>query len=179
MPRLPSIVLCDSFTLFFLRYIGALLYYTHMEVPRYSLYRNPSGCGYTAALYTFDRGEAQVPRHWHDFYEIMYVLEGEAVHEFNGVEEPLAAGDLFYIRPDDIHAIYKRSRRGELVWVNVEFSVDAWSHFAAGAGPEAPADFPRGRLARLGVDDRDECARVFQRALNRYFESPRRRDWAG
>jgi len=148
-----------------------------MAIPRFQFYQSPSGCGYTAALYTADRREGQlVELHNHNFYEMMYVTEGEVVHEINGREETIQAGDIWFIRPDDVHLLYKRSRRGALAWVNVEFSIDAWTHFAQGAGPATGKDFPRRLTARLSVDERDECARVFQRVLNRYFQSPRRLD---
>ena len=148
-----------------------------MDIPRFHFYQSPTGCQFTAALYTADRREGQlVEMHNHDFYEMMYVMEGEAVHAINGREETMLAGDLFFIRPEDAHALYKRSRRGPLAWVNVEFSIDAWDHFAGGAGPAGGSEFPKRLMARLGVDDRDECARVFQRVLNRYVQSPRRLD---
>jgi len=160
-----------------------------MAIPRYHSYQSPSGCGFTAALYTADRRDGQlVELHDHDFYEMMYITEGEVVHQINGREETTLAGDLWFIRPEDVHAMYKRTKRGPLAWVNVEFSIDAWTHFAEGAGPPRQQDgqarleptgdvgFPRRLSARLGVDERDECARVFQRVLNRYFQSPRRLD---
>jgi len=109
-----------------------------MDVPRYQFYRSPTGCEYTAALYSADRREGQLVRtHVHDFFEMMYVTEGEAIHILNGTEQDMQAGDLFFIRPDDAHSIHKRSRRGPLAWVNVEFSIDAWTAFANGAGPDS------------------------------------------
>jgi AraC family cel operon transcriptional repressor len=150
-----------------------------MEISRLQFSPHVSGCNYTAALYTHDARIGRVtPLHNHDFYEMMYVVEGEGVHEINGREEPMRQGDLFFIRPDDTHAIHKRARRGVLAYVNVEFPIDVWISFAAGAGPvDGPLEsFPRRRNVSVGTDDRDECARVFQRVLNRYFQSPRRLD---
>ena len=110
-----AFVLCGSFGPLILRYTCGLLYYMHMEIPRYHFNQPPSGCHFTAALYTADRREGQlVGLHRHDFYEMMYVTDGEAIHEINGREEMMMAGDLFFIRPDDAHSIHKRNRRSGL-----------------------------------------------------------------
>ncbi|HEY8457355.1 MAG TPA: AraC family transcriptional regulator [Actinopolymorphaceae bacterium] len=43
--------------------------------------------------------------HWHDFYELVYVLDGRARHVVNGVEHSLAPGDAFLMTPADFHEI--------------------------------------------------------------------------
>ncbi len=42
-------------------------------------------------------------RHWHDYYEIFLVLEGDIIHEVNGTSQHLTEGALAFIRPGDIH----------------------------------------------------------------------------
>lgn len=41
--------------------------------------------------------------HWHDFYELAFVLEGEARHVVNGVPESLVPGSAFMLTPADFH----------------------------------------------------------------------------
>jgi len=43
--------------------------------------------------------------HWHDYYELGYVLEGTAVHVVNGTEERLSPGCGFLLSPADFHAL--------------------------------------------------------------------------
>jgi AraC-like DNA-binding protein/mannose-6-phosphate isomerase-like protein (cupin superfamily) len=46
-----------------------------------------------------------VPVHWHDYYELGYVLEGRALHVVNGVEQHLSPGCSFLLSPADFHAL--------------------------------------------------------------------------
>lgn len=43
--------------------------------------------------------------HWHTYFEIELVLEGEAIHNLNGVEKHIKHGDLVLISPTDFHSI--------------------------------------------------------------------------
>jgi AraC-like DNA-binding protein len=43
--------------------------------------------------------------HWHDYYELVYVLDGAAEHVVNGVHHQLAAGSMFLLTPADFHEI--------------------------------------------------------------------------
>jgi AraC-like DNA-binding protein len=44
--------------------------------------------------------------HWHDYYELVYVLDGTARHVVNGLEHPLAPGSAFMMTPADFHEIF-------------------------------------------------------------------------
>jgi AraC-like DNA-binding protein len=48
---------------------------------------------------------ASVDVHWHDYYELGYVLDGEATHLVNGIPQLIAPGTLFLLSPADFHAI--------------------------------------------------------------------------
>lgn len=48
---------------------------------------------------------ASVPVHWHDYYELGYVVAGEAGHLVNGTAQRLSPGSLFLLSPADLHAI--------------------------------------------------------------------------
>lgn len=43
--------------------------------------------------------------HWHEFYELTFVLGGEGGHLLNGVAYPLVQGNLFLLTPGDFHEL--------------------------------------------------------------------------
>ncbi len=47
--------------------------------------------------------------HWHDFYELVYVLDGTARHTVNGRPHRLAPGSAFMLTPADFHEITSTS----------------------------------------------------------------------
>jgi AraC-like DNA-binding protein len=47
----------------------------------------------------------RVAVHWHDFYELCYVVDGSARHVLNGVEHVLRPGSAFLVSPADFHGI--------------------------------------------------------------------------
>ena len=52
----------------------------------------------------------QIPRtgtmpHAHDFIEILFINTGGLTHRVNGERQHLTAGDLCFLRPDDVHAL--------------------------------------------------------------------------
>ncbi len=49
--------------------------------------------------------EGTVSLHWHEFYEMSFILEGEGIHFLNGVSYPLKRGDIFLLTPADFHEI--------------------------------------------------------------------------
>lgn len=48
---------------------------------------------------------ARAEVHWHDFYELVYILEGSARHVVNGEEFRLEPGSAFIVTPADFHEI--------------------------------------------------------------------------
>ncbi|GAB3975962.1 AraC family transcriptional regulator [Plantactinospora veratri] len=50
-----------------------------------------------------------VPAHWHDYYELGYVLDGTARHVVNGVSRPLRPGGVFLLTPTDFHELHVSS----------------------------------------------------------------------
>lgn len=50
-------------------------------------------------------GKRLQPPHQHAEEEFQYVIEGSGTWSLNGVEQPLAAGDLMYSKPWDWHGI--------------------------------------------------------------------------
>ncbi len=65
--------------------------------------------------------KSDVAMHWHDFYELSLVIEGEGSQVLNGVEEPLKRGVLLLLTPADFHEV--RNKPGDaLKKFNVIFS---------------------------------------------------------
>ena len=45
-----------------------------------------------------------VPLHWHDCFEILYILEGSAIQYINDKTFPVAEEDIIILYPGDVHA---------------------------------------------------------------------------
>lgn len=59
--------------------------------------------------------------HCHEFYEIFYVIRGQAIHEINDETQIIGEGMLLFIRPDDRHA-YKYFNRDEFEFININIA---------------------------------------------------------
>ena len=49
--------------------------------------------------------EQDYPLHWHDYYELELVVDGEGVQWLNGRRIPMSKGCLYLLRPADLHRI--------------------------------------------------------------------------
>jgi quercetin dioxygenase-like cupin family protein len=56
-------------------------------------------------------GKQLQPPHQHADEEFQYVIEGSGTWSLNGIEHPLAAGDLMYSKPWDWHGIRNSGER--------------------------------------------------------------------
>jgi AraC-like DNA-binding protein/quercetin dioxygenase-like cupin family protein len=69
--------------------------------------------------YTIGR-EHVIPSHTHDFYELVYVVSGSALHEMSGHTYQLRSGDVFVLEPDAYHR-YQGSANDDTIVYNVLF----------------------------------------------------------
>ena len=60
--------------------------------------------------------------HYHDFYEIDIVLDGEGISECNGEEFPIKKGMITFVSPEDLHS-YRME--GTMHEINIQFTYDA------------------------------------------------------
>jgi AraC-like DNA-binding protein len=101
---------------------------------------------------------SSVGAHWHDYYELGYVLHGEADHVVNGVPGTLRPGSAFLLSPVDFHEI-EVPRGASLRCVNVVMApalVESVLEPVVRAGDERlPWVFPD--LASLADDVRRVC----------------------
>lgn len=63
--------------------------------------------------------------HTHTYYEIFYVLKGQALHEINGVSQVLSEGSLVFIRPEDRH-FYRYFNFFEFDFINITFKEECF-----------------------------------------------------
>lgn len=68
--------------------------------------------------------------HSHRFAEVFWCETGAGMHQVNGQQMPLAAGDVVFVRPTDVHSGQAIGRAG-LTFVNVSFPVTPMRSLAA------------------------------------------------
>jgi AraC-like DNA-binding protein/mannose-6-phosphate isomerase-like protein (cupin superfamily) len=127
--------------------------------------------------------------HWHDFYELGYVVDGSARHVVNGVEQAIRPGSAFLLSPADFHEIVPTSS-GPLACYNVvigpavlERHLDAlvppgsdWSPWSADEFADVAPDFER--LEREGAGDAPGKAIAMDAVLTRIVVELARRSGA-
>lgn len=68
----------------------------------------------------FHHDSDRIP-HSHDFVELVYVRQGEAMHEFEGEQYTIGPGDVFIINPGEVHR-YRIQEGGSLDIINCLFT---------------------------------------------------------
>jgi AraC family cel operon transcriptional repressor len=101
------------------------------------------------------RPPERIQPHRHDFAELFWIERGRGSHLVNGEQHDLAEGDLWLMRPDDIHAFRACDERG-FTQLNVAFASDTLDvlrdrYFDAGEGPLQSGALPA--THRLGGAD--------------------------
>lgn len=61
--------------------------------------------------------------HYHDFYEVFLILDGNAMHIVNGTKTTLAKGSLVFVRPNDVHD-YVSVKAKPFSLLNISFSAN-------------------------------------------------------
>lgn len=57
----------------------------------------------TLLIDEFEEDQYHLPRHSHTYYEIIYIMKGNGIHQLNKNLLPYQAGDLFVLSTDDEH----------------------------------------------------------------------------
>ena len=91
---------------------------------------------YHAAFVGENRGGIRIDRHDHDFAELMLILDGEGDHWLNGTSHRLTPGQIWSIRPEDIHSLRAKPGSG-LAYVNVAFREESLKEFLTLSGVAA------------------------------------------
>ncbi len=110
-----------------------------------------------------------VPIHWHEFFELGFVIDGAGVHRCNGNTLPLTPGAVFLLTPADLHALAPGGDR-PLVLYDVIFTPAAVSeeirqllaHWPPETGPQLTTLLPdvRPDVERLWTEEaRDALGR--------------------
>ncbi len=101
------------------------------------------------------------PLHWHEFYEMSFILAGEGRHVLNGRVYELTQGSIFLLTPADFHEIAPRPGTSMELF-NVIFS----------------SDMLREELYRLLFTDLKEYVTTFSGPAYTALETEFRRLWA-
>ena len=56
--------------------------------------------------------------HWHEFYEIEYIVSGSGIYEIDGIEYKIIPGALFFMTPVDFHSVSANN----IELYNIQFS---------------------------------------------------------
>lgn len=76
----------------------------------------------TGCRYRLVRSESEYQRkHYHDYYEIFLMIQGEVLHLVNGNTQQLFEGALVFIRPNDLH-IYQCIDNKNYIFANFTFT---------------------------------------------------------
>ena len=76
----------------------------------------PYGTPFRLMLYSQSLGQL----HYHDFYELVIVLDGNAVHRTEEQDYPISTGDVFIIKKGKIH-MYTATRKLKLANIMFDF----------------------------------------------------------
>ena len=93
--------------------------------------------------------------HWHDFYEVTLVEDGNSIHCINEKFVPLGRGNLTFIRPADRHC-YMSYRSDNFTMINVRFSCEDY---------ERLKEFMNGQTALLEETELPVTTRVAEPVL--------------
>ena len=118
--------------------------------------------------------------HAHDFYELVWVCEGDALQIVNGREMPLAAGDAVLLRPGDAHRFVGQAENILIVSLSIrreELEVMAGAYSPALAAHILRADAP----LRLSLPAHDggigksefDCKLLLSYFLRAYIDASR------
>ncbi|MDF2720505.1 MAG: transcriptional regulator, AraC family [Paenibacillus sp.] len=61
------------------------------------------------------------PLHWHEFYEMEFIVQGEGRHHLNGNDYRIGKGSMFLLSPAEFHAVIPAADN-PLRLINVKFS---------------------------------------------------------
>ena len=72
-------------------------------------------------LFVSNINDAADNPHCHEFFEIMLVVTGKALHFINGREQIISEGLLIFIRPEDVH-YFGKIESNQCQFINIPFS---------------------------------------------------------
>ena len=78
--------------------------------------------------------------HWHEFYEIEYVISGNGTYTINGQPFPMKSGMLYFMTPTDFHSVY--TEKAEIINVMFSESIITSAHLAPFTYHAAPKTLP-------------------------------------
>ena len=111
-----------------------------------------------------------IPVHWHEFYELAFIVSGEGTHVLNGTPRPLARGLGFLLSPADFHAVVPKPgdtiRLYNIIFTR-QFLRDELYALLFDAPCEFQHQFKEAEIAELS----DQCERLWDESLRPSFGS--------
>lgn len=130
------------------------------------------GRPFHAALLRLRPRTPDIGLHGHaDYYELFHVLEGHGRHYVAGGVQPLAAGDVAFLRPGDHHALASTPSDG-MVWVNVAFSAASWRAYTELVGVPRLTEWDQAPQPPLFHVAGGRLRTSFERALHAFDRRP-------
>ena len=119
--------------------------------------------------------------HSHDFYEMICLLSGSCVHIVNGFEVNCSEGDVFLLRPCDVHSIRDQGDGTNVAALSVAepeveqfITAYGFENDAVFDRQETPTEVPRTIVRRIERQGFPSCATV----CSRFRKADRRRSAA-
>lgn len=78
--------------------------------------------------------------HWHDFYEIEYIISGNGTYTINGQSFPMKSGMLYFMTPTDFHRV--DTQKAEILNVMFSESIVTSAYLAPFTYHAAPKTLP-------------------------------------
>ena len=73
------------------------------------------------SFHYFHAGITPHEKHFHDFYEVLIIIEGEMIHHINEKTIKMSKGDMMFLRPHD-HHYFEKMEDCNCVAINIPFS---------------------------------------------------------
>ena len=113
--------------------------------------------------------------HWHDFFEMELILEGQAIHILNGTPYPVKAGSLYLLTPADLHTLIPdpNCKSSEITTLNIAFSDTLVSETSFVEVQTLPPPL----TAEATGEDLEDCMNMAQRILaEKLVQGPHAKD---
>ncbi|MDR0426769.1 MAG: AraC family transcriptional regulator [Clostridiales bacterium] len=108
--------------------------------------------------------------HDHDFYEVFYMVDGEIEHTVNGHRETLIKGDIYFLKPSDVH-IFDRSGANHSLHRDLVFSRSYFKHICDFINPDFFANYTH-KLAPVRYHLSNQMLEHFEGRLHAYYNIP-------
>jgi AraC-like DNA-binding protein len=105
--------------------------------------------------------EKQSALHWHEFYEIEFIISGKSSHNLNGHSGCMEKGSLFLLTPADFHEVIPEKGTA-LELINIKFSDEMLTDQLRGMLFNEKSEYLVHLDGKAFVDMEHECLRLLE-----------------